>query len=95
MTRQDESITALRIQLHQLPCPTCGKCDLIPMLQCDYYPDGCLWVVRCTSCRTLYPWQGGDHCPVLLCKELAQRLSELGAEDGQLRNVTDAIGPVK
>ncbi len=58
MTRHDESITALRIQLHQLSCPTCGKSDLIPMLQCDYYPDGCLWVVRCTSCRTPYHLAG-------------------------------------
>lgn len=42
MTRQDESITAFRIQLHHLPCPSCGKPELMPMLQCDDYPDGCL-----------------------------------------------------
>ena len=54
MTRQDEPVMALRIQLHQLPCPTCGSHDLVPMLQCDYYPDGCLWLVRCERCRAQY-----------------------------------------
>ncbi len=58
MTRHDESITTLRIQLRQLSCPTCGKSDLIPMLQCDYYPDGCLWTVCCGECRTQYHF---DH----------------------------------
>ncbi len=54
MSRYDEPIMALRIQLHHLPCPLCGKPELKPRLQCDDYSDGCLWVVRCTSCRTQY-----------------------------------------
>ena len=37
MTRQDEPVMAHRIQLHQLPYPTCGSHDLAPVLQCDYY----------------------------------------------------------
>ena len=51
MTAQDDPVMALRIQLHELPCPTCGSHELVPMLQCDYYPDGCLWMVRCNACR--------------------------------------------
>lgn len=54
MTRLDDPIMALRIQLHQLPCPTCGSHELIPKLQCDYYPDGCLWFVFCGGCQTRY-----------------------------------------
>jgi len=54
MTVQDNPVKALRAQLHQLPCPTCGSHELIPMLQCDYYPDGCLWLVRCEHCETQY-----------------------------------------
>lgn len=54
MTCQDDPVTVLRRQLHQLPCPTCGCRELVPILQCDYYPDGCLWLARCDSCRTRY-----------------------------------------
>jgi hypothetical protein len=54
MTVLDDSVMALRIQLHQLPCPTCGAHELIPKLQCDYYPDGCLWFVYCGHCRSQY-----------------------------------------
>ncbi len=54
MPFQDEAITALRIQLHDLPCPTCGRHELEPALQCDYSPDGCLWLVRCNTCRAQY-----------------------------------------
>ncbi|UVT18254.1 MAG: hypothetical protein H8K03_22200 (plasmid) [Nitrospira sp.] len=54
MTAQDDTVMALRIQLHELPCPACGVHELVPMLQCDYYPDGCLWIVRCLACRTRY-----------------------------------------
>lgn len=54
MTMLDDSVMALRIQLHQLPCPACGAHELMPKLQCDYYPDGCLWFVSCGSCQTRY-----------------------------------------
>lgn len=54
MTVQDDPLMALRIQLHQLHCPTCGTHELRPRLQCDYYPDGCLWLVRCEHCRAKY-----------------------------------------
>lgn len=54
MTVQDDPVIALRMRLHQLPCPTCGSHSLVPMLQCDYYPDGCLWVVHCDCCQTQY-----------------------------------------
>jgi hypothetical protein len=54
MIFQDEAITALRIRLHELSCPTCGGHELEPALQCDYYPDGCLWLVRCSACRAQY-----------------------------------------
>lgn len=50
MTPQDDPVMALRIQLHELPCPACGRHELVPMLQCDCYPDGCLWMVRCHTC---------------------------------------------
>lgn len=58
MSRSDEPIMALRIQLHHLPCPSCGKSELMPLLQCDYYPDGCLWTVCCGECQTQYHF---DH----------------------------------
>ena len=54
MTVQDNPVMVLRAQLHQLPRPTCGNHELVPMLQCDYYPDGCLWLVRCETCLTQY-----------------------------------------
>lgn len=54
MTRQDDPLMTLRLQLHQLPCPACGSHDLVPKLLCDYYPDGCLWLARCNSCRAQY-----------------------------------------
>lgn len=54
MTILDDPMMALRIQLHQLPCPTCGSHELMPKLQCDYYPDGCLWFVRCRQCQAQY-----------------------------------------
>ena len=54
MTILDDPVMALRIQLHQLPCPTCQAHELMPKLQCDYYPDGCLWVVRCGHCQAQY-----------------------------------------
>jgi hypothetical protein len=54
MTVLDDPVMALRIQLVQFPCPTCGAHELKPKLQCDYYPDGCLWYVRCGSCQTQY-----------------------------------------
>ncbi len=54
MTPQDESTLALRLQLNQLPCPTCSSHELVPLFQCDYYPDGCLWLVRCETCRAQY-----------------------------------------
>jgi len=54
MTVQNDLVRAVRIQLHQLPCPTCGTHALKPILNCDYYPDGCLWLVRCESCQTQY-----------------------------------------
>lgn len=54
MTVQDDPIRALGAQLHQFPCPSCGAYELMPELQCDYYPDGCLWLVRCGNCRTQY-----------------------------------------
>lgn len=54
MTLLDDPELALRIQLHQLPCPTCGAHQLMPKLQCDYYPDGCLWYVCCGNCQTRY-----------------------------------------
>lgn len=40
--------------LEGLPCPTCGSHDLAPLLQCDYYPDGCLWLARCRLCGARY-----------------------------------------
>lgn len=58
MSRYDEPIMTLRLQLRHLPCPSCRKSELMPMLQCDYYPDGCLWVVRCRSCLTPYHLAG-------------------------------------
>jgi hypothetical protein len=54
MTTQDDPVMVLRIHLHGLPCPTCGSHELVPTLQCDYYPDGCLWLVRCERCRAQY-----------------------------------------
>jgi hypothetical protein len=51
MMSQDDSVMALRIQLHESPCPTCGSYALVPMLHCDYYPDGCLWMVGCDACQ--------------------------------------------
>ncbi len=54
MSRSDEPIMALRIQLHHLPSPLCGKPELKPRLQCDDYPDGCLWAVWCGVCRAQY-----------------------------------------
>ncbi len=54
MTVLDDPVMALRIQLHQLPCAACGAHELMPKLQCDYYPDGCLWFVVCGGCRTRY-----------------------------------------
>lgn len=54
MTILDDPVMALRIQLHKLPCPTCGSHELVPALQCDYYPDGCLWIVRCETCQAQY-----------------------------------------
>lgn len=54
MTVQDDPVMALRIQLHQFPCPTCGTHERRPRLQCDYYPDGCLWLVRCNACQAQY-----------------------------------------
>ena len=54
MRVQNDPVMALRIQLHELPCPACGGHGLVPILQCDYYPDGCLWIVRCHACRTQY-----------------------------------------
>lgn len=54
MAVQDNPVMALRAPLHQLPCPICGSHELIPMLQCDYYPDGCLWLVCCEHCETQY-----------------------------------------
>lgn len=54
MTMQDDPVMALHIQLHQLPCPTCGTHELRPRLQCDYYPDGCLWLVYCGNCQAQY-----------------------------------------
>ena len=54
MTVQDDPVMALRIHLHGLPCPTCGGHELVPRLQCDYYPDGCLWTARCQRCRAQY-----------------------------------------
>ena len=54
MTVQDDPVMALRIQLHELPCPTCGSHELVSMLQCDCYPDGCLWMVRCHACQAQY-----------------------------------------
>lgn len=54
MTVQDDPVMVLRIQLHKLPCPTCGSHELAPALQCDYYPDGCLWLVRCQGCQAQY-----------------------------------------
>ncbi len=43
---------------HPTPSPALSlkrKSELMLMLQCDYYPDGCLWVVRCRSCLTPVP----------------------------------------
>lgn len=54
MIHQDDPVMALRVQLHQLPCPSCGRHELAPQFQCDYYPDGCLWLVSCGACRTQY-----------------------------------------
>lgn len=54
MTIQDDPVMALRIHLQQLPCPTCGTHKLRPRLQCDYYPDGCLWLVYCGNCQAQY-----------------------------------------
>ena len=54
MAVEDDPFMALRIQLHLLPCPTCGSHALVPMLHCDYYPDGCLWMVRCDACQAQY-----------------------------------------
>ncbi|MDR4473633.1 MAG: hypothetical protein R3B11_02975 [Nitrospira sp.] len=54
MTMLDDPVMALRIQLQQLSCPACGAHELMLKLQCDYYPDGCLWFVSCGSCRTRY-----------------------------------------
>lgn len=54
MTCEGDLVDALHVQLHQLPCPTCGSHELAPMLQCDYYPDGCLWLVHCDACQTKY-----------------------------------------
>ena len=54
MTHRDDPVMALRIQLHELPCPSCGRHDLAPQFQCDYYPDGCLWLVCCGTCRAQY-----------------------------------------
>lgn len=54
MTVLNDPVMALRIQLGQFPCPTCGAHELMPKLQCDYYPDGCLWYVRCRHCQMHY-----------------------------------------
>lgn len=54
MTIQNDLLIALRKHLHQMPCPTCGSHELVPMLQCDYSPDGCLWLVRCDARQTQY-----------------------------------------
>lgn len=54
MTVQDDPVMALRIQLYRVPCPVCGAHELKPELRCDYYPDGCLWLVRCKQCETQY-----------------------------------------
>jgi len=54
MAVQDNPVMALRIYLHQLPCPTCSRHELIPMLQCDHYPDGCLWLILCETWLTQY-----------------------------------------
>lgn len=51
MTFHDDPVMAFRIQLHLSPCPTCGSHGLVPMLQGDYDPDGCLWLVSCESCQ--------------------------------------------
>lgn len=71
MTCQNDPVVTLRLQLHQLPCPACGRHDLVPMLLCDYYPDGCLWLARCDSCRAQYhidqsrsPEPGGRNRPI-------------------------------
>lgn len=62
MTGQHDPVAALHLYLHELPCPTCGGHELQPRLQCDYYPDGCLWLVRCEGCRSTYHF---DHRTVL------------------------------
>lgn len=46
MACQVDPVDALRAQLRPLPCPTCGSHELAPMLQCGYYPDGCVWLVQ-------------------------------------------------
>lgn len=40
--------------LRRIPCPCCGTLALSAQLQCDYYPDGCLWVARCDACQAQY-----------------------------------------
>ncbi|MCS6316363.1 MAG: hypothetical protein H8K05_00995 [Nitrospira sp.] len=50
----DDPLMILRLQLRELPCPACGAHELMPKLQCDYYPDGCLWFARCGHCQTQY-----------------------------------------
>lgn len=54
MICQDDPVMTLRLHLHQLPCPACGSHKLVPILQCNYYPDGCLWLACCDSCGAQY-----------------------------------------
>lgn len=88
MTILDDPIMALRIQLHQLPCPTCGSHELMPKLQCDYYPDGCLWFVHCSHCQAQYHL---DHRSVPAGEQLP-RGTGIGHQATQPSHMTETKG---
>jgi hypothetical protein len=88
MPLQEDPLTALRHQLHHLPCPTCGSRELMPVLQCDYYPDGCLWFIRCAHCLAQYHL---DHRSVPAWAD-TQHASEKMAQLGDPALVTETKG---
>ncbi|TKS57775.1 MAG: hypothetical protein EWM73_03737 [Nitrospira sp.] len=54
MSCEDDPVMTLSLRLRLVPCPTCGRHNLTPILRCNYYPDGCLWMARCGSCKAQY-----------------------------------------
>lgn len=85
MVSQDNLMHELRAQLHESSCPSCGSDGLGLILHCDYYPDGCLWLACCDSCKAQYHIDQSRVLDLAEMNRLRKATNERSSARGDMR----------